>query len=142
MNLTDKESICRGSVKKNKLESMFISIFLVPPPSLLKMISATCFQDNYYCIFLLYFVGPPQPTVNPSLTNVLPQYQAQRPALNGGNNSLQRPGGPSTTSFGPAVVSKNLKKVQFTEIRRNLLQRLIINVFLQFFNGVATKCSI
>lgn len=48
-------------------------------------------------------LGPPQPTVNPSLTNVLPQYQAQRPALNGGNNSLQRPGGPSTTSFGPAM---------------------------------------
>jgi len=48
-------------------------------------------------------LGPLQPMVNSSLTNVLPQYQAQRPALNGvGNNSLQRPGGPSTTtSFGP-----------------------------------------
>ena len=79
------------------------------------MISATCFQDNYYCIFFCYILGPPQPTVNPSLTNVLPQYQAQRPALNGGNNSLQRPGGPSTTSFGPTV-SKNLQKVKFTEI--------------------------
>ena len=76
------------------------------------MISATCFQDNNYCIFFV-ILGPPQPMVNSSLTNVLPQYQAQRPALNGvGNNSLQRPGGPSTTtSFGPTV-SKNFPKMR------------------------------
>ena len=59
-------------------------------------------------MYFFVILGPPQPMVNSSLTNVLPQYQAQRPALNGvGNNSLQRPGGPSTTtSFGPTVSKK------------------------------------
>ena len=51
-------------------------------------------KDNYYC----FFAGPPQPLVNPSMTNG-PQYHQnpqQRPTLalnsTGNNSSLPRPG--------------------------------------------------